>query len=80
MLLRLARSDDVNKIGGHPDIELPKPGLDPFFEADKVGAVLRLIRNVYENPHQVVAKDMVLPLPQPSNGLRLTRDGAESLT
>ncbi len=76
---RASRSDYVDGVGRHPDIELLEPAHNPALEVHKEGAALRFIRNVDEYPHKIVPEDLLLMLPKATNGLRLTRDGAKPL-
>jgi len=73
------RSDDLDRIGRHPDIDLLKPFANLFLELREELAVLGRVRHIDERAHQVVAEYLVLVLPQSTNRLRFARDRSEPL-
>src|SRR5262245_15863525 len=75
----LRRSDDLDEVGGHPDVELLEPSLELFFVSDEELAVIWSIGNIENNAHEVIAVHFTLMLPEAANHLRLGGDGSEVL-
>ena len=48
-------SQDLDRVGRHPDVNLLESGLQPLFELNEEVAVFGLIRDVYEDSDQVIA-------------------------
>jgi hypothetical protein len=56
-------SNDFQRIGGHPDVDLLEAFLEPLFEIDKELAMLRSVGHVDEDSHVEVANDSALVFP-----------------
>jgi hypothetical protein len=49
-------SQDLDRVGRHPDVNLLEASLQPLLEIEKELAMFRLVRYIHENPHQVIAE------------------------
>jgi len=77
---QLFQSNDIQWIRRHPDVQLLELRLQLLLKLHEELTVLRYIRHIDEDSHQVIAKDLRLMLPLPLNRLRFARDRSESFS
>jgi hypothetical protein len=73
------RLQDLDRVGRHPDVDLPESRLQPFLECEKELAMLGLVRDIHKDADQVIAVRLAFVPPQAADGLRLGRDGPDPL-
>src|SRR5205814_2598464 len=73
------RSNDLDRIGGHPDVHLPEPALECLLEVPEEFTGVRIIGRVYENTNEVVEVDWAGVFSLSADRLGFGRNGAEAL-
>jgi hypothetical protein len=71
-------SEDLDRVGDHPDVDLLEIKFEAFLKVEKPCAVFGRICHVGEYPHEVIAIDAAFMLPDAPNSLRLERCRAEA--
>jgi hypothetical protein len=72
-------SDDINGVGGYPDVDLPKSGFHPLLESREELAIFRTVSHISKNADQFVVKLGLLVLPNPTNDLGFPRYRTKSV-
>src|SRR5436309_346436 len=73
------RSDRLDRIGGHPDVDLLKSRLQPVLKLLEEYEVFREVRDVDKHSGEFVLVRLTLMLPKAADGLSFRRYGSESL-
>jgi len=70
---------DFDRVGRHPDVDLLESRLQSLLELKEKPTIFGLVRDVYEEPNQVVAVRLAFVTPEAADRLRLTRHRSEVL-
>jgi hypothetical protein len=66
-----------DRIGGHPDIQLPESGFQSFLEMNKELAACKHIFGVNKYSHQIITINLGLVLSHSADGLSLAGDSSK---
>src|SRR5262249_54132527 len=72
-------SDDLDRIGSHPDVQLLETALELTLVRDEELSTLLGVRDVHEDTHQFIAVSLALMPPLAPNSLRLGGHGSKML-
>ena len=61
------RLENLNRKGGHPDIDLTEPGLELFFEIEEELPAFMSIRGIHEDSYQFIAVRFSFVVPYAPN-------------
>src|SRR6266516_4685556 len=77
--LRHGPSQDFDRVGGHPDVDLAERCPHLFLEFDEELSAFRQVWGIHERTDEIVAEELVLVAPQAADRLRFAGDSAEAL-
>src|SRR5436309_1807161 len=77
--MRILPSNNLDRVGGEPNVLLPKAFFKAFLETDEEAPVLGRVLRIHEHARQAVPVEFAFSTPEAENHLRFTGHGAELL-